>query len=160
MSQLIMTSLPGFVDIDHGLLDAHEIITDDKIVKIAQNAKFAAIRLEVIFMGFYQNGDTVPTPVSPVDGYKYGRDEVLYDICFYATRAPGVGFVSGQAEAPAIAPNQPANLYWQRVDVDDSTGVVSIDISYYRQGGAETITHDGMLKIYAICQRVSVNTPS
>src|SRR4051794_17310138 len=121
MSQLLLNAVPGFTDLDEATIAAEEVLTDDALVKICQNAKFAAVRCERIFMGFYKNGDTVGLPVSPVDGYTYRQDEVLYDWSLYSTRAPGTGFVSGQADPPAISSTQPANLYWVKVDIDDST---------------------------------------
>ena len=160
MSQLLMNAVPGFADLDEANVAADEVLTDDSLVKISQNAKFSALRCERFFMGFYKNGDTVGLPVSPVDGYAYTQDEVLYDWMVYSTRAPAAGFVSGQADPPAISSTQPANSYWELYDIDDTTGIVNCTVSYYRQGGAETISHDGILKVYATGQRQSVNTAS
>jgi hypothetical protein len=160
MSQMTIRSSPGFVDLPDANIAAASVVTDDSLVKILQNAKLGCVRLEVIFMGYYKHGDTIPQPVSPVDQYTYARTEVIYDFTLYSTRAPAVGFVSGQATAPVIAILQPGNLYWKRAVINDATGVVSIDVSYYKQGGSETITHDGIVKVYAMGQRASVNTQS
>jgi len=35
------------------------------------SAKFSVVNTEVIYMGEYYNGQTVPRPVSPVDGHQY-----------------------------------------------------------------------------------------
>jgi len=160
VSQLRISSVPGFADLADANIAANQVLTDDSMVKISQNAKFSAIRLERIFMGFYKHGDTVGTPISPVDGYPYAQAEVLYDFVLYSTRAPGAGFVSGQATPPAVSPTQPANLYWYTADINDATGIVTLGVSYYKQGGAETITTDGIVKVYALCQRSSVNVAS
>lgn len=160
MSQLNMAASPGFVDTDETLIDADSVLTDDVMIQICQNAKFAAVRCERIFMGFFKNGDTVGTPSSPVDGYAYSQEEILYDYSIYSSRAPAADFVSGQGLPPSISSSQPANTYWWRIDIDDATGQVLCEMSYYKQGGAETISHDGILKVYALCQRQSVNTTS
>lgn len=161
MSQLLIkTSVPGAVDLPDSNLAAHQIATDNSLVKINQNAKLAPIRSETIFMGFYKHGDTIPVPVSPADGYQYSRSELQFDCRLYSTRAPNIGFVSGQASAPVQSNSQPANLYWTRMSIDDSTGIVNIDVSYYKQGGQETISHDGIVKVLAYCQRSHQNVPS
>lgn len=160
MPQLKIKLQPGFVDLPDSDLAADKALTDDILVKISQNSKFSTVRCEYIFMGFYVNGDTIPVPVSPVDGYAYSREELLFDFTLYTTRAPAAGFVSGQADPPAISANQPANLLFYTNDIDDATGVVTIVTAYYFQGGAQTDTNNGILKVFAVCQRESVNTSS
>lgn len=156
MSQLTFSSIPGFFDLADTAIAAGQPLTDDAITKISHNAKAAAVRNERIYMGFFKNGDTVGLPSSPVDGYSYSRAEVQYDFTRYAIRAPAAGFVSGQAARPAQANSQPAGLYWFVTDVDDATGAVFMQTSYWN-GSTETITNDGIVKVYAVCQRLSVN---
>ena len=160
MAQMIMSAEPDFFDLPDSSFAVDQPVTDDLLVKLNHNAKFGAVRCEYIFMGYYKHGDTVPVPASPVDGYGYSRDELLFDFRLVSTRGAGATFVSGQATPPPIASSQPANLYYFVCDVDDATGNVSIIVSYFKQGGAETVTNDGIVKVYAICQRQSVNTSS
>ncbi len=160
MAQLTFASIPGFVDLPDSAIAADQALTDDSIQKISHNAKFGAVRYEMIYMGFFKHAATVGTPVSPVDGYVYAQAEVLYSWARYATRAPGAGFVNGQKTPPTQASSQPANLYWELDDINDATGVVSLQTSYFVQGGAETQTNDGIIKVWANCQRSSVNVAS
>jgi hypothetical protein len=170
-----MSGTAGFIDIPDSSLAAHEIVDDEILVKIAENANFGIVRCEVIFMGFYKNGDTIPVPISVVDGYQYSRDEIVYNWWLYTTRAPSERFVSGQAGAPGtgiewfwgieigseLSQEQPGSLYNYVADIDDSTGIVSIMVSYFDQGSvAEQHRNDGVVKVFAICQRSSVNVPS
>ncbi|HLI33405.1 MAG TPA: hypothetical protein VKW70_00050 [Terriglobia bacterium] len=161
MSQLTWSSIPGPFDLANSAIAADQPLTDDSIQKISANAKFGAVRCEIIYMGFWANGGTIPTPVSPVDGYNYSRSEVMYIWSIYSNRSPGSGFVQGQATPPAQSNSQPQNgLYnfpgeW---DINDSTGEVSLRTSYYSGGGSEVVTNDGIIKVWAICQRNSVNT--
>lgn len=151
----------GFVDVPDAVLNPGQIATDDALVKIAENAKFASARPEYFFLGYFKHGDTVPEPFSLIDNYNYDYSELLFHHTLYSSRAPGVGFTSGQTTAPAIAGGQPTNLYWYTADIDNATGLVALQVSYFKQGKvAETITHDGILKVYAHAQRQSVNTPS
>ncbi len=157
MSQLTFASVPGFFDLPNTAIAAGVALTDDSIQKISDNAKAGAVRCEDIYMGFFKHGDTVGLPTSPVDGYAYSRSEIHYRFNRYSNRAPGAGFVSGQAAAPAQASTQPASLYnFGAWDIDDSTGVVSLHTSYW-DGSTETSTNDGIIKVYAVCQRLSVN---
>jgi len=61
MSQLTLSSIPGFFDISDSALAGGQPLTDDTMLKISHNAKFAAVRTELLFMGFFQPGDAVPT---------------------------------------------------------------------------------------------------
>jgi hypothetical protein len=160
MAQMTLSSQPDFFDLADSAFAVDQPVTDDLLVKLNHNAKFGAVRCEYIYMGYYKHGDTVPAPVSPVDGYAYSRGELLFDFRLVSTRAAGSGFVSGQATPPPIASSQPANLYYFVSDVDDATGNVSITVSYYKQGGSETVTNDGIVKVFAVCQRQSLNTAS
>ena len=157
MDPIYLSQIAGFVDIHDTTITAEKVLTEDSMVKICQNAKFAAVRSERIFMGYFKNGDVVGLPQSPVDGYQYSRVEIQYDSTLYSTRAPGNIFTSGQATPPGIAYTQPANIYWTLQDVFDETGVVTTYVSYYKKDGAETITRDGIVKVYANCQRQSLN---
>lgn len=161
IAPVVITTVRGFLDIPDAQLAAGQVFTDDIAVNLNQNARFGMVRSETIFMGFWKHGDTVPSPLSPVDGYAYDPTEVLYQCMLYSPRAPGVGFVSGQTSVPVIAAGQPTNVYWFACDINDANGLVDITISYFQQGKIpETITHDGMVKVYAICQRQSVNVDS
>jgi hypothetical protein len=109
-------------------------------------------------MGFFANGNTVPTPVDPDDGYQYSREECQFIWNVFSNRAPAPGFVPGQATPPAQSNSQPGTLYnWPGAyDVNDATGLVSLRNSYW-QNGQEIVANDGILKVYASCLRLSIN---
>lgn len=158
MSQLSMTTIPGFFDLSDSALAGGQPLTDDTILKISHNAKFAAVRSEVFFMGFFAPGNVVPTPISPVDGYAYSRSECLFAPTLVSSRQPGAGFVPGQASFPSLAPGDLgtgsliASPY--ALDIDDSTGVLTCQI-YFSGNAAQ---NQGTVKVYCLAQRSSVNT--
>jgi hypothetical protein len=158
MSQLTWAQINGFFDLADAVLDPDQPVTDDLLKKINHNAKAAAVRCEIIYMGFYKHGNTVGTPTSPVDGYAYSRAEMSCSFEIYTTRAPA-SITPGQATPPAQASSNggAGTIYWTKFDINDSTGAVSCQVSYYVQGGAETVTNDGCIKVYALCMRQSVN---
>ena len=120
---------------------------------------------ERLFIGFFSNGGVASVAnfpsrfVSHIDGYQYKQSEVSYEYFLHSTRRPAEGFVQGQQTppAPANANSGPGDLLYMLWDVDDATGRVSLQTSFYVQGKQETPTTDGCVKVYAICQRTSTH---
>lgn len=157
MSQLTLSSIPGFFDLADSVLAGGQPLTDDTMLKLSHNAKFAAVRTELVFMGFFQPGDTVPPPVSPVDGYAYARAECLFLPIFASSRSPAAGFIPGQKNFPALADNDAGRgnliVVPYQLDVNDATGLVTCQ-TYWSGSGAE---NQGTLKVYCVAVRSSVN---
>jgi len=159
MSQLTLSAIPGFFDLADSAIAAGRPLTDDSMLKISHNAKFGTVRSKLIFMGFYANANTVPTPIDPDDGYAYSRPECQFVWMIYSNRAPAPGFVPGQASPPGQSSSQPGSLYnfpsgW---DINDATGVVTLRTTYW-QNGNEVVNNDGILKVYAVCLRLSLSS--
>jgi hypothetical protein len=157
LSQLILSTTPGFSDLPDTALAAGEVLTDATVFAISHNAKFAAVRGKLRFMGFYAHGNTVGTPIDPDDGYVYARSECQYIFMPYSNRAPAPGFIPGQAAPPAQSSSQPGPLYnwpggWA---INDATGLVTLWTTYEHNGN-EVVNNDGIIKVYAICLRRSV----
>jgi hypothetical protein len=159
MSQLTWSTINGYFDLDDTVLDPDQPVTDDLLKKMNHNAKAGAVRCEIIYMGFYKHGNTVGVPSSPVDGYAYSRSEITYLWTEYSNRTPAGGFTPGQATPPALNSSNGGGGYVQffSIDINDSTGVVSISREYHVQDGGSTSTTDGTIKAWALCQRQSVN---
>ena len=157
MSQLNFSTIPAFFDIADSVLAGGQPLTDDAILKISHNAKFAAVHTEVIFMGYYQSGDTVPVPMSSVDGYTYSRAECMYVPVLVSSRSPAAGFVSGQTTFPALASDDPGQgsliMVPYQLDINDATGAVTCQ-TYWSTSGPE---NQGVVKVYCIAARSSVN---
>ncbi len=132
-------------------------LTDDAILKISHNAKFGAVRTEILFLGYFGPGDTLPVPVSPVDGYSYSRSECMYVPLLVSSRSPAAGFVSGQTTFPALAINDPGQgsllMVPYQLDINDATGVLTCQ-TYWSTSGPE---NQGVVKVYCIAVRSSVN---
>jgi hypothetical protein len=161
MSQLTYTQSPGFTDLADATFDQDKPITDVAMKQLNQNAKAAALRPET-FYGWYKNGEVVVLPVSPVDGYAYTRAELEYDIAGWCSRAPSAGAATNGAltlPARSSANGGAGNLYWVEYWVEEknesSPGLVHTYTSYYVQGGAETVTSDGFVKVRTIATRLS-----
>jgi len=157
MSQLTFSAIPGFFDLADSAIAGNQPLTDDSLQKMSHNAKFAAVRCEIIYMGFYASGDTVPTPVSPVDGYVYSRSECAFVPVFVSSRQPAAGFIPGQAAFPTLAPSDLGTgaliCSPYELDINDATGVLTC-VVYWGGNGAQ---NQGTVKVYAICQRSSLS---
>ena len=160
MSQMLMSEIPGFFDLADSTIAGGQPLTDFTLAKISHNAKFGAVRCEILSMGFYGPGDSVQPPVSPVDGYDYSYQECLFIPIHFSSRSPAAGYVPGQASPPGLANNDPGqgNLIVcpYLLDVNNANGKVSIQ-TYWSTSGAE---NQGTAKVMAICQRLSVNLPA
>jgi hypothetical protein len=155
-----MSAIPGFFDLADGTIAGGQPLTDYALAKISHNAKFGAVRCEVIYCGFFGPGDTVSTPVSPVDGYAYSYAECLFLPILYSTRSPAGGYTPGQASPPALANSDPGTgtliVSPYQLDINDANGKVTCQ-TYWSTSGAE---NQGTVKVMAICQRLSVNLPA
>ena len=159
MAQLTWATIPGAVDIPDSNLAADKPVTDYSLTKISNNAKFAAVRPET-FYGWYRDGETVALPTSPVDGYHYTRAELEYEVAAWCSRSPA-GPTNGALTKPARANGNSGagNLYlmdfWVEEKNEASPGLVRCLVSYYIEGGAETVTNDGFVKVRVIATRLS-----
>lgn len=160
MSQMLMSEIPGFFDLADSAIAGGQPLTDYALAKISHNAKFGAVRCEILLMGYYANDDTVQPPVSPVDGYQYGYPECFFLWMRYSNRAPQPGYTPGEAAPPAQSNSQADVIYnYGPWDINDANGRVSLHTTYWHNG-QEIVTNDGIVKVFAICQRLSVNLPA
>lgn len=160
MAQLTFSVIPGFVDLADTALAADQPLTDYSLVKISNNAKFAAVRPET-FYGWYRDSETVRLPVSPVDGYAYARSELEYEIAAHCSRSPaGDAATNGAAAKPARANvnDGPGTLYlmdfWVEEKNEANPGFVHCEVHYWNNG-SEIITNGGFVKVRTIATRLS-----
>jgi hypothetical protein len=156
MSQLTWSSQPGLVDMQDSTFDQGNPVTDVALKQLNQNAKAGAVRCEVFDMGFYGPGDTVPAPVSPVDGYVYARSECIFMLEFRSSRQPAGGYTPGQATFPVLAnsDNGSGNLICVPyiLKIDPGSGVITCQV-YFSGNGAQS---QGTVKVICHAQRLSV----
>jgi hypothetical protein len=156
---LSLSGQPGFTEIDPTTFNTGNAITQDVNGQLNTNTNFAAVRNEQ-FWGWYRNGDTIALPVSPEDGYKYARNELLYSIAGLSTMPISGSFTPGQQTLPTFGGGPVGGrgaggqiLYLAPWDIDVTTGVVSLVTHYFVSGGMEGPTNDGALKVMVLAQR-------
>jgi hypothetical protein len=160
MSQLLFSTIPGFVDLPDATIAADQPLTDYSITKISNNAKFASVRPET-FYGWYKNGEVVQAPTSNVDGYVYARTELEYEVAAWCSRSPD----SGSPTAGALSKPARANVndaggtlflmdFWVEEKNEANPGLVHCDVHYWNSG-SEIITSGGFVKVRTIATRLS-----
>ncbi|MGB6720042.1 MAG: hypothetical protein WBE72_04555 [Terracidiphilus sp.] len=130
---------PGIIDIPDSLLSAGSLASGFAFSAIKENAAFGSVVPEVFF-GTYANGQTVPLPISPVDGYQYEQSEILYCWEIYNTLPNG-----------GATPSAPGALRACEWYVDQQTGTVHMMENYVignMKGGGTTT--DGVLGVWSI----------
>lgn len=135
---------PGYSDLSDSVLVFDQPALGIDVAKIYTNAAFGMVRPE-IFVGVYKNGDTVPTPVSPIDGYFYTRDELNYVWTVHNSVDPASGWITGRD-----------SLYYAAWLVEQTTGQVFSEEWYRRSGSHGEINHtnDGDLWVWTIATRI------
>lgn len=137
---LTLKSIPGFADLSDDVLDAGRPALGVNLSKISQNAAFGMTRIE-FFYGRYKNGDTIPTPTSPIDGYNYARNELMYIWQPVNTANPDSGWLTG-----------PGPLWYANWFVDQSTAEVFSE-EWYGSGGQTGKSNDGIIAVFTVAQR-------
>jgi hypothetical protein len=148
---LTLQSIPGFAEIPDASFAAGAAVGDTTMKSLNAAAKFAAVRNEQ-FWGYYKNGEQVALPVSPVDGYQYARNELVYSWSWYASEA-AVGACSGtHTPPPKGSTSGQGTLLQMEALVDQSNGNVTTKVSYYKT--SQTDTTDGILLVITHAQRL------
>ena len=147
---LTLPEQPGFTVIPSPTFDEPNPVTSTTAKALNADAQFAAVRTEE-FVADYLNGETVPLPVSPADGYAYARNELVY---IWGLRS-NVSAVREEGGGITLGENGGAGYrLFESYYVDQTNGLVHCDVHYYVQGGAGTPTHDGVLTVLTIAKRL------
>jgi hypothetical protein len=145
---LTLSAIPGFSDLSNSVLVATDPARGLHVEQISSNATFGKVRIE-IFHDLYFDGDTVPTPVSPIDGYVYSRSECMYFYNIAVSTNKDTGWIQIGS----------GSLWFTNWFVNQGTGEVS-SLEWYRNtgsGGTRTPTNDGQIIVYTIAQRQRTN---
>jgi hypothetical protein len=153
MPSLVLGVQPGFTELADSTFDAGNGATAATLKSLNASVKFAAVRTEE-FWGYYKNGETVVLPVSPADGYQYSRSELRYVwSVFWTGAAPSSDLLGTQTAPSRGATTGAGNLLALGFNIVQSSGAVTCNVSYYKSGGSQTDTNDGILLVTTIAKR-------
>lgn len=144
------TSTPTFTDFPDSAIVDGAPITDTMMQAISRNAKLGVFRFEIFFMGYYRNGDVVPTPIG-AGNYAYSYPECIFMPLLGSSRQPTGDFVPGQVYFPQLANldvyQYPASSFPEQLLIS-STGQVTCTIN-----GANGVQGQGSVAVYCFAQR-------
>jgi hypothetical protein len=153
---LTMGIEPGLLDLsDTALANTTGEVCDDVLWQINHNAKMAAVRTEVFDMGYWIDGQVVPTPTSAVDGYAYSYAECTFDYSF-VTSSPVVSgspyssavFVPGEKDFPGLGATDSTLITDPYTVFVDASGNVTCKV-YTNQGSVA----EGAVRVICTAQR-------
>jgi hypothetical protein len=139
-------------------LQASTFVTDlaystDVLTAMNDDAKFSVIGQEAILMGPFYDGQTVPRPYSPADGYEYAYSEITFLFSWMFTT---------QNTSPEMTPLPwvymgGKNLGSLEASINPSTGLVTCAVGMSNLasvgGWAGLFTTLGYIQVVALCQR-------
>lgn len=146
---LTLRSIPGFTDIPDANFAAGQVVRGINLAKIAENAEFGMVRFE-IFSGTYTDGETVDLPVSPVDGYAYSREELIYGWALWSSVDASTGWASAQE---ALWYCQWSVDQWEGPDSPGGGVHCNEWYTWIHSNQPNTQTSDGILQVFVLAQR-------
>lgn len=143
----------GFAEIDLSLMYPGLPVPASLVAQIAENITEAANSPEFFGPTLYTPGETVPLPVSPIDGYEYARGELTY-LWDWSYMIP-VSIALGQSFSSHLR----APLFSAQIDA--GTGLVSTDCWRLPPGGpyVEDATDAGQIWVLTMAFRASQAAP-
>jgi hypothetical protein len=143
LTSLVVAAPPTYTPVLDSELATDDAVTQSIMQRINKNAKFAALRAEILYMGEFTDGETVPQPVSTGDGYVYSYAEVILQACWRWT-------TQGDQLVDPTNGNykQLSGIVWS---INPATGAVTIQVDYYNSG--VYTTNNGRIAVFAFCQR-------
>lgn len=142
-SLTVTDPITAYTDVADAGLVTDGPLTQAIIQGLNTNSKFSAINSEVIYMGEFVNGNTVPVAVSPADGYAYTRSQMKLQHSWRWTTLNST-FTQPDRNLGQLGPI--------RASIDQSTGVVSVSVDYVVDEISTQNTH-GRIAVFAFCSR-------
>jgi hypothetical protein len=153
---------PGCFTFHDGILQSGKNVTDDLLAKIWSNTMAAILREEVVDMGYYHNGDDIPTPISPADSLAYKKEELVV-INQLASAGPigGVFIVGGEA-FPQLGPwgiGRPLVMPYVHARQEELK-ILESDYAFAADGLNSQAYDYGISRVTLIAIRLSVGLPA
>lgn len=145
---LTVAETPTFSDLPAGAFTSDLPYSEDLLIHLNNNSKFAVVGQECIFMGEFFNGQTVPQPISPADDWEYSYEECTFIFSWRWT--------TGQAGYVQLA----CPPYYTLASLNaaiGATGLVTCAVGMMGDGGENYASYNslGRISVFALCQRKS-----
>jgi hypothetical protein len=144
---LIMSASPSFVRHPDTDFYVNRALNTSLISDLNKNAKFSIVNTEIIYCGEFFNGQTVPQPVSPVDGHVYAYADCWFQTSWrWTTDTDG----SGNPIKPAINKGQLQD--WSASVTTSGLVKIANTAVAYELSGTHSYT-TGKVAVFAFCNR-------
>jgi|SRR5581483_4661705 len=144
--ELTLAAQPYYQDHPDSDLAQDDALATTLAKDINNDAKFAVVGSEALYMGTYKTGQQIAQPISPVDGYVYSYDEVIWKWSLVWT-------TDGDTyEAPEL----PTYACLNRIKTDvDGTGNVTLYVDYHNvpDHPIHVLANAGRIAVVALCNR-------
>jgi hypothetical protein len=143
LTSLVVSPSPIYSAVSDTELSEDFAITESLMQRINRNAKFAALRAEVIYMGEFTNNTVIPNPISPADGYVYSYSEVMFHASWrWTTQADQL-----------VDPTNPnfKQIQGLQYSISPGDGTIGVTVTYFNDG--YYVSDNGRVAIHAFCQR-------
>jgi hypothetical protein len=145
---LLAAPADSFTDIADGDFTTDTAFIQSMAQSLNDNARFAVLNSEIIYMGEFYNGQTVPQPVSPADSYTYAYSQVKFGFSWRWTTVNSA-FTQPDKSLGQLGP--------MLASINASTGVVSITVKYIDDAGSlNSFTTHGRIAVFAFCSRNNI----
>ncbi len=149
LDQLDLAAIPAWTNVLDADFDLDSAWREDRLKDLNAAAKRSVVQAEFFDLGEFGNGQTVPQPVSDVDGFTYPYADLVFLTSWRWTPAFATGIVSGPPGS---------TLARLEKSVNGATGVVDTTVTYRLGGpfGGDTITQDGRVRVFAFGFRAGI----
>lgn len=145
-TMVIASQLTAYTDLADTEFATDKPLSQRLIRQLNDNSKFAAVAAECIYMGEFFDGQTVPRPVSPADGYVYTYAETMFQ---FSWRWTVLGSTFTQ-------PNFGLGQLDRIGATVSSVGVVATEVFYKGSGAPALASGHGRIAVFAFCSRANL----
>ena len=147
LDQLDLAAIPAWTNVPDANFDLDSAWREDRLKDLNAAAKRSVVQAEFFDLGEFGNGQTVPQPVSDVDGFTYPYADLVFLTSWRWSPAFATGITSGPSGA---------TLARLEKSVVGATGVVDTTVTYRFGAGSDTVTQDGRVRVFAFGFRAGI----
>ncbi|KKM80460.1 hypothetical protein LCGC14_1339600 [marine sediment metagenome] len=147
LDQLSLAAIPAWTNVPETDFDLDSAWREDRLKDLNAAAKRSVVQAEFFDLGEFGNGQTVPQPVSDVDGFTYPYADLVFLTSWRWTPAFATGLSSG-----------PSGHTLARLEksVNGTTGLVDTTVTYRLGASSDTVTQDGRIHVFAFGFRAGI----
>lgn len=146
-TNLVLSAVPTYAKKVTTDFTVNEALHTGMMTVLNADAKFSVVNTEVMYMGEFTNGQTVPQPVSPADGRTYAYSE-----CMFQTSMRWTADTDGNGNPIKPAINKGQLQDWSSsVTTSGAVRIANQSVTYELSG--QHTFNTGKVAVFAFCSR-------